>query len=192
MQNTYEVKKDKERKTPYSTEKADITEDTFPKLVAPQAAPRKHEIIYFNLLTFGYAHIATLYGVYLACTAAMWKTLIFQNIILMLAFMGITAGAHRLWSHRAYKAKMPLQIILMVCNSLAFQNTVIHWVRDHRMHHRYSDTDADPHNPTRGFFFSHIGWVLVKKHPEVKRRGTFIDMTGMLTVLTVPHMLTVY
>ncbi|XP_039761304.1 acyl-CoA Delta(11) desaturase-like [Pararge aegeria] len=155
------------------------TEDALPKLVAPQAAPRKYEIIYFNLLTFGYAHIATLYGVYLACTAAMWKTLIFHHIILILAFMGITAGAHRLWSHRAYKAKMPLQIILMVFNSLAFQNTVIHWVRDHRLHHRHSDTDADPHNATRGFFYSHIGWLLVKKHPEVKRRGNFVDMSDI-------------
>lgn len=26
--------------------------------------------------------------------------------------MGVTAGAHRLWSHKAYKAKRPLQLIL--------------------------------------------------------------------------------
>jgi len=53
-------------------------------------------------------------------------------------------------------------------------------VRDHRVHHRYTDTDADPHNSNRGFFFSHVGWLLMKKHPEVIRRGRRIDMSDVL------------
>lgn len=35
--------------------------------------------------------------------------------------IGITAGAHRLWSHRAYKAKWPLRVILIIFNTIAFQ-----------------------------------------------------------------------
>lgn len=35
--------------------------------------------------------------------------------------IGITAGAHRLWSHRAYKAKWPLRVILIIFNTVAFQ-----------------------------------------------------------------------
>lgn len=35
--------------------------------------------------------------------------------------MGITAGAHRLWSHRAYKAKWPLRFVLMLLQTTAFQ-----------------------------------------------------------------------
>ena len=38
--------------------------------------------------------------------------------------MGITAGAHRLWAHRAYKAKLPLRVFLMLCQTLAFQVSV--------------------------------------------------------------------
>lgn len=34
---------------------------------------------------------------------------------------GITAGAHRLWAHRSYKAKWPLQLLLMILNTIAFQ-----------------------------------------------------------------------
>lgn len=34
---------------------------------------------------------------------------------------GVTGGAHRLWTHRAYKAKLPLRIILMLCYSIAGQ-----------------------------------------------------------------------
>jgi stearoyl-CoA desaturase (delta-9 desaturase) len=45
------------------------------------------------------------------------------------------------------------------------------WVRDHRIHHKFTDTNADPHNSRRGFFFSHIGWLLVKPHPDVKKFG---------------------
>nr|XP_034836871.1 acyl-CoA Delta(11) desaturase-like [Maniola hyperantus] len=155
------------------------TEDPFPKLVAPQAAPRKYELIYKNVLLFSYLHIALLYGIYLVCTTATWRSFIFHYLFQILASLGVTAGAHRLWSHRAYKAKMPLQIILMLLNSIAFVKTATVFARDHRLHHRYSDTDADPHNPARGFFYSHIGWLLVKKHPEVLRRGKLIDMSDL-------------
>lgn len=62
---------------------------------------------------------------------------------------GVTGGAHRLWSHKAYKAKTPLRIILMLSYCVAGQNTLYEWVRDHRIHHKYSETDADPHNSNR-------------------------------------------
>ncbi|CAG9133569.1 unnamed protein product [Plutella xylostella] len=153
--------------------------DVFEKLVAPQAGPRKFEVVYFNLLTFGFAHLSWAYGVYLIFTAAKWQTTLFALAYGIAGGLGITAGAHRLWAHRTYKAKMPLQIILMILNTIAFQNTAMDWVRDHRLHHKYSDTDADPHNATRGFFYSHVGWLLVKKHPEVRRRGKLIDMSDI-------------
>ncbi|XP_052745290.1 acyl-CoA Delta(11) desaturase-like [Bicyclus anynana] len=143
-------------------------------------APRKYEILYLELLMIMYIHIAALYGIYLAYFSATWKTLIFHYIMSQLVTLGITAGRHRLWSHNSYKAKMPLQIILVVLSSMTYQYSVIHWVRDHRLHHRYCDTDADPHNASRGFFFSHIGWLIVKRHPEAMRRGKAIDISDAL------------
>ncbi|XP_041989218.1 acyl-CoA Delta(11) desaturase-like [Aricia agestis] len=160
-------------------QEAQDLQDPFEKLVAPQAAPRKHEIVHRAVIGLAYVHLAAIYGLYLAITAARWYTILFSATTAVAAGIGVTAGTHRLWSHRAYKAKLPLQIILMVMNSLAFQHSAISWIRDHRMHHRYSDTDADPHNATRGLFFSHIGWLLVKKHPEVLRRGKYIDMSDI-------------
>lgn len=62
----------------------------------------------------------------------------------MVSGVGITAGPHRLWSHKSYKAKTPLKIILMLMNCVSFQNDVIEWSRDHRCHHKWTDTDADP------------------------------------------------
>jgi len=93
--------------------------------------------------------------------------------------LGITAGAHRLWSHRAYKATWHLRLILMLLHTLAFQTSVHEWVRNHRVHHKNSDTDADPHNVHRGFFFTHYGWMLVRKHPAVKEKGKRIDWSDL-------------
>ncbi|CAG2179279.1 unnamed protein product, partial [Oppiella nova] len=47
-------------------------------------------------------------------------------------------------------------------------------------HHRYSETDADPHNAKRGFFFAHMGWLMCRKHPEVTIKGKEIDMSDLL------------
>uniref|UniRef100_A0A8B9MP31 stearoyl-CoA 9-desaturase n=1 Tax=Accipiter nisus TaxID=211598 RepID=A0A8B9MP31_9AVES len=93
--------------------------------------------------------------------------------------LGITAGSHRLWSHRSYKATLPLRIFLTIANSVAFQNDIYEWVRDHRVHHKFSETDADPHNAMRGFFFSHIGWLLVRKHPDVIEKGQKLDLSDI-------------
>lgn len=90
--------------------------------------------------------------------------------------LGVTVGAHRLWSHRSFEARLPLRILLMILNTASLQNDIYEWCRDHRVHHKFSDTDADPHNANRGFFFSHMGWLLVRKHPEVLSRGKTIKM----------------
>jgi stearoyl-CoA desaturase (delta-9 desaturase) len=84
-----------------------------------------------------------------------------------------------LWAHRSYKAKWPLRLILTFCNTLAFEDSVIDWARDHRVHHKFSETDADPHNAKRGFFFSHVGWLLCRKHPQVKEKGKQIDLSDL-------------
>lgn len=48
------------------------------------------------------------------------------------------------------------------------------------MHHKYSETDADPHNARRGFFFSHMGWLMCKKHPDIIEKGRSIDVSDLL------------
>lgn len=92
----------------------------------------------------------------------------------------MTAGAHRLWTHRSYKATLPLRIFLIIIQTAAFETSVYSWARDHRVHHKYSETDADPHNARRGFFFSHCGWLCVRKNPLVVERGNQIPMDDLL------------
>lgn len=92
---------------------------------------------------------------------------------------GISSGSHRLWAHKSYKANKKMQAMLLFFQTIAFQNCVIEWVRDHRVHHKFSDTNADPHNASRGFFFSHMGWLMCRKHPDVRKYGARVDMSDL-------------
>lgn len=150
------------------------------KTQAKGIAKRRHlKLVWRNILLFAYLHFAAVYGLWLMLTSAKWATGILAMTLYSMSGLGITAGAHRLWAHKAYKAKWPLRLILMVFNTIAFQDCAIHWSRDHRVHHKYSETDADPHNATRGFFFSHIGWLLCRKHPDVIAAGKKLDISDL-------------
>merc|ERR1719460_1709363 len=93
----------------------------------------------------------------------------------------ITAGVHRLWAHKSYKAGFLLKMFLMILNSIANQGSIFHWARDHRVHHLYSDTVADPHDANRGFWFSHVGWLLFKKNPQVIEATKRINVSDLLS-----------
>ncbi|KAJ6640796.1 Acyl-CoA Delta-9 desaturase [Pseudolycoriella hygida] len=140
---------------------------------------RKVSLVWRSIIIFTYTHIAAVYGLWLMLTAAKFYTFTFAIALYLASGWGITAGAHRLWAHRSYKAKLPLRVLLTVFNTIAFQDSVIQWARDHRVHHKYSETDADPHNATRGFFFSHIGWLLCRKHPDVIEKGKGLDLSDL-------------
>jgi len=131
-------------------------------------------IIYISLV-----HAVAAVGV-ARLTQCSAETLLFAFLLWPLSGFGITVGVHRLWSHRSYEASFPLRFFLMLCNSIANQGSIFHWARDHRVHHKFSETDADPHNATRGFFFAHMGWLFVKKHPDVVKVGRELDFTDLL------------
>jgi len=129
-------------------------------------------------------HLAALVGV-TKLTSVSRETLIWAFFLWPVSGFGITVGVHRLWSHRSYEAALPVRIFLMLCNSIANQGTIYHWARDHRVHHKFSETDADPHNATRGFFFAHMGWLFIKKHPDVVTSGRELDFTDLMEDATV-------
>ena len=90
-------------------------------------------------------HITALAGVsYL--TVCKIETLLWGFSLYIWSIIGVTGGLHRLWSHRSYQAHWILKLFYMLLSSIANQGSIYHWVRDHRTHHKYSETDADPHN----------------------------------------------
>lgn len=81
--------------------------------------------------------------------------------------LSITAGYHRLFSHRTHKAAWPLKLFYALFGAAAFQNSAIKWCSDHRRHHLKTDKEEDPYSVTKGFFWAHIGWVMVDEGEEL-------------------------
>ncbi|XP_050307238.1 acyl-CoA Delta-9 desaturase-like [Anthonomus grandis grandis] len=147
---------------------------------APEAVTKNLKIVWTNVVLFAILHALAVQGICVLFegSCSVW-TIIFSLTFGVLSQIGVTAGAHRLWSHRSYKATFPLRLILIILDTCVYETSVISWSRDHRLHHKFSDTDADPHNVNRGFFFSHIGWAMMKKHPQVKEKGQTIDLSDL-------------
>lgn len=142
------------------------------------------EANWFMVYYLSLVHIGAIVG--LACLFdCKWQTFFVCWVFYFLSGLGITAGAHRLWAHKAYKAHDIVRFFFMFCNCLANQGTIFHWCRDHRVHHKYSDTIADPHNSGRGFFFAHMGWLLVKKDPKVIEAGNKLNYDDLWADWTV-------
>jgi fatty-acid desaturase len=78
----------------------------------------------------------------------------------MTGCLGITLGFHRLLTHRSMRVPRALECFLAICGTLALQGGPIEWISTHRIHHKYSDTPLDPHDSNKGFWWSHIGWLI--------------------------------
>ena len=85
--------------------------------------------------------------------------------------LGVTLGFHRLITHRSFQSPKWLEYFLALCGTLACQGGPIEWVGTHRIHHLHSDTPEDPHDSNKGFWWSHIGWLIFHSpaHAQIPR-----------------------
>ncbi|MCZ6633252.1 MAG: acyl-CoA desaturase [bacterium] len=89
-------------------------------------------------------------------------------VYMALTGLSITVGYHRLWAHKTYKGHFVFRLCCAIWGACALQNSIIHWTSDHRNHHRFVDRDErDPYSAGRGFWFSHMGWIL-RRHESAK------------------------
>ena len=129
-----------------------------------KAKPIWANILYFSITTAITVIAVPLYGWFVGFD--MYQVVI---TILLLGFAGmsVTMGYHRLWSHRAFDAHPAVRFILAIGGALAVQNSILHWSSDHREHHKHvDDENEDPYSAKRGFWYSHIGWMLREYHPD--------------------------
>ncbi|HEY6531473.1 MAG TPA: fatty acid desaturase [Acidimicrobiales bacterium] len=96
-----------------------------------------------------------------------WKAFFLFVVMVWGRVWFITAGYHRYFAHRAYKTSRPFQLFLAVGGATCAQKGPLWWAGHHREHHRNSDTEADIHSPLRGFWWSHMGWILCDKYDEI-------------------------
>lgn len=76
--------------------------------------------------------------------------------------LGISFGYHRLLTHRAIAVAPVVRRYFAICGVLALQGGPLRWAAMHRSHHRYTDQPGDPHARSRGFVWSHCGWIFLK------------------------------
>lgn len=130
---------------------------------------KRAPIIWLNVLvfsiTFAIAAIGVpLYGFTIGFGSGLWWAAL---ALFVFSGLSITAGYHRLWSHRTYDAHWSVRLLFALGGALALQNSILHWSSDHREHHKHVDhDDNDPYSASRGFWYSHIGWMLREYQPD--------------------------
>jgi fatty-acid desaturase len=125
--------------------------------------PQKYEIDFAILSWMIIAHGLAFWGLF----HFSWGALaVGFGFYVLTAMVGITLGFHRLLTHRAFKAPKWVERTLATCGVFALQGSPKEWVAHHRMHHAGVETDRDPHNARRGFWYSHMTWMFLI-NPEV-------------------------
>ena len=98
-----------------------------------------------------------------------WRWVGLAAAVYAVRMFAITAGYHRYFSHRSYRTSRGFQLVLAVLGSASAQKGPLWWAAHHRDHHRFSDGPGDVHSPLRrGFWWSHVGWILSRRHHATK------------------------
>ena len=79
--------------------------------------------------------------------------------------LGINIGLHRLLTHRSLACPRRLERTLVLMGTCGWMDSPAYWVAVHRRHHQFADEERDPHSPIESFFWSHLGWYMVKVDP---------------------------
>lgn len=117
-----------------------------------------------NVYYFAFLHIMALLALF--PFAFSWSAVAVMLVLnWMTASLGICLGYHRYLTHRSFELPKWLAYFFAFCGALSCENGPIKWVAQHRMHHANSDTDKDPHSAKKGFWWSHLTWMLYE-HSE--------------------------
>src|SRR3954470_4822611 len=116
-----------------------------------------------------WAHSIPFFLVHLLCFAFVFTGITTTALVLFAAlFFGraffVTAGYHRYFAHKTFKLNRFWQFVFAFMAESTAQKGVLWWAGNHRHHHRYSDTEKDLHSPRKGFWWSHVGWILADKY----------------------------
>jgi stearoyl-CoA desaturase (delta-9 desaturase) len=100
-----------------------------------------------------------------------WKAL---GLFLLLSWitggLGVCLGYHRLLTHWSFKTFPWMRRSLAMLGTLSGEGPPITWVGVHRMHHRHSDKEGDPHSPQDGGWWSHILWLFPRPRDPAWRQ----------------------
>lgn len=137
-------------------------------------------------------------GVVAVCTELFGSSVTVVNLSLLAVFylisaMGLTAGFHRLFTHRSFCASPVLRAGLAIAGSLAFEGGVLSWIATHRRHHAFTDRPGDPHSPyeyggglrgqLRGAVHAHVGWLFRADATSVEQYAPDLKADPMMAAI---------
>ena len=93
-----------------------------------------------------------------------WKLVGLAVLFYYLRMAATTIGYHRYFSHRTFKTSRVFQFLLAFAAETSAQKGALWWAAHHRDHHRYSDMEGDIHSPKKGFWWSHVLWILCRRY----------------------------
>jgi stearoyl-CoA desaturase (delta-9 desaturase) len=147
---------------------------------AHTAAPRNHTTIAVMVAL----HVGALVGLVLLVTGRVAPATVAVGVALWAATgLSITAGYHRLFAHRAYRAAPPVRWAFLVFGAGAFQNSALAWSADHRDHHADTDGPGDPYSMTRGFWWAHMGWMFRSRPGSARPEQRLRDLAAHRSIV---------
>lgn len=118
-----------------------------------------------------YVHILFFIGLFLAPWYISIPAIILSDIV----FVGLcgTVFYHRVISHKNY-INPYLKTFLLFLSWIGISGSLVAWAGTHRKHHRYTDTDKDPHSPQhmgylKTYWWSSGGDDVVRYVPDLLR-----------------------
>jgi stearoyl-CoA desaturase (delta-9 desaturase) len=138
-------------------------------MVTEETAPRPR-VQWLNLVFLLGTLLIALVGTpwYLVKVGLGWPEALTFLIIWFFVGLSVTAGYHRLFSHKTFQAAWPVRLFFLVFGAGALENSVLNWCADHRVHHAHVDHDRDPYNITKGFWWAHMGWIFFENETPPK------------------------
>ena len=130
-----------------------------PGSVSPIAPRPAAGYIRVTSVAFWGVHVAAVIGIFQLGWS--WRGVALAIASYFIRMVVVTAVHHRYFAHRAFKTSRAFQLVLALAAQSAAQKGVLWWASHHRWHHKTSDTPEDIHSARqRGFWYSHIGWVM--------------------------------
>ncbi|MBI4569849.1 MAG: acyl-CoA desaturase [Planctomycetes bacterium] len=143
--------------------------------ISRRRRPADERVDWLRSIPFWSVHLACL-GAVLPGARPTWTALLVGVGLYTLRAFAITGFYHRYFAHRAFTMNRFWTFVAGVLGTLAVQKGPLWWAGHHRTHHRFSDEAGDVHSPVaRGFFWSHLGWILCRKYgrPDNMRIADF-------------------
>jgi stearoyl-CoA desaturase (delta-9 desaturase) len=109
-----------------------------------------------------------------------WGIALFALVFAAATNLSITAGYHRLFSHKSYDAHPVAKAIFLLIGASAFQGSALKWSSDHRRHHTHIDGEKDPYNINEGFWYAHMGWMFFKDSVDQKIQAPDLEKDWMI------------